>query len=214
MTKPKAIFIDWNGTLSDSMFWGHLQNSQSTERRELYKKWEKAMFSDNKEEIQDWMRGESTTEDWVRKVALKTSTDYELVLAEFITGAKSMSLAQPKVIDFVRELRCQGVKVFIATDNMDSFSRWTVPSLGLVHFFDGIINSYNQGALKKDLAEDGKSRFFEPIFARFKIDPNDSIMIDDSDDKGGSISSLGIKYQQVKSSKEVTGILYSYILSK
>ena len=41
-TKDKVIFLDWNGTLSDSFFWEHMRTSNEKEIKNLYNIWDQA----------------------------------------------------------------------------------------------------------------------------------------------------------------------------
>ncbi|HVX93011.1 MAG TPA: hypothetical protein VHA74_02755, partial [Candidatus Dojkabacteria bacterium] len=89
MDKKKAIFIDFNGTISNSVFWEHLQFSEKENERELYANLVETLFKDNKEYINDWMRGKYSTEDVVKDISMKTEADYNFLLEEFIKSCKS-----------------------------------------------------------------------------------------------------------------------------
>lgn len=206
----KVIFLDWNGTLSDSLFWDHLKNSKIDEERDLLKIWETSMFSNKKEFINDWMRGKYTTEEVLKNVSTDTKTNYDRLLKEFVKGCESMELSSPQIIPLVHKLQEKGIKVVIATNNMDCFTRWTIPAMKLNIVFDEIINSSDQKALKKDLDSEGKSLFFKDFFTRNKIDMKDCVFIDDSVDHDNTISNMGIKYIQIDSSKELPKILSTF----
>lgn len=194
---PKAVFIDWNGTLSTSKFWGHLEDP-SHPKSNYYTKLQSALFEGPMRELLvPWMRGELTSEDVVTKLSIVTELPYAELFEEFVFSCKTMQLVSPEVLDLVRHLRAKGIKVVIATDNMDSFNRWTVPELELTQHFDEILNSYDLAALKKDFDEKGNSLFFSQFLARNNLTPNQVVIIDDGDDKG-LLSGMGIDYRRIE----------------
>lgn len=84
----------------------------------------------------------------------------------------------------------------VATDNMDTFTRWTVPALGLYDMFDDILCSHEIGCLKKDMIGD-RSRFFGPYLAKHDIGIGESVLIDDSKTLGKIIGRTGIHYRRI-----------------
>lgn len=205
----KTIFLDWNGTLSDSIFWDHLKNSDDEGKR-LLKIWETSLFSNNKDFINKWMRGKYTTEEVLEIVSKDTKTEYKKLLKEFVKGCESMELSSPQIIPLISKLQKKGTKIVIATNNMDCFTRWTVPTMKLNTVFDEIINSSDQKALKKDLDSNGNSLFFKDFFERNKIYMKDCVFIDDSIDHDNTISNMGIRYIQIDSSKELPKLLSTF----
>lgn len=201
-TKDKVIFLDWNGTLSDSFFWEHMRTSNEKEIKNLYNIWDQALFNKPKEYIQNWMRGSVTTEEVLKDVARQTKTQYDLVLKEFIKGCKSMHFISEEIPLIIRNLQKKGYYVVIATNNMDCFTRWTVPHMKLDELFDDILNSFYLKGLKHEVFN-GASVFFKDFFAKYNISPRNCVFFDDSIDKGGYIESLGIKYIQLKDSNNL-----------
>ncbi len=146
----KCVFIDWHNTLSVSRFWGHLEGGTPEERR-LFRRIEAALYGNLGDLLGPWMRGGLTTEGVMRAVARDAGLDYGLVLREFIAGCRAMRFVDAEVTDLVLALRANGRRVVIATDNMDSFARWTAPSLGLAAIFDDILSSAELRAMKGDV---------------------------------------------------------------
>jgi FMN phosphatase YigB (HAD superfamily) len=95
-------------------------------------------------------------------------------------------------IDTVRAIRRSGVLVALATDNMDTFTRWTVPALGLGTLFDAILDSASLGTLKDDLT-DGQSRFFGPWLSANGIAPAEAVLVDDSPPRSAVAVGLGVR---------------------
>ncbi|EKE05825.1 MAG: hypothetical protein ACD_19C00176G0047 [uncultured bacterium] len=199
-SSQKAVFIDWNGTLSPTNFWSHLEKSEKQSDRELFKLWADAMFINHKDLIVPWMKGEYSSEDILALVSKTTNTDFDTILKEFIIGCEQMEYSSPNIPVLINRLKDKSVIVSIATNNMDSFTRWTVPYMKLDTLFDEIINSFYLNAMKHDLDKNGKAIFFKNFFNKYKIEPNNCIFIDDGEDKMGVITNLGIDYRRVNAS--------------
>ncbi|MBI2357001.1 haloacid dehalogenase-like hydrolase [Candidatus Dojkabacteria bacterium] len=208
IVKNKVVFFDWNGTLSNSFFWEHMRQSEKEEIRKLYEIWDNALFKRPKAYIQDWMRGLFTTEDVLKEIAKETKTEYKLLLREFVKGCKSMTFVSDELPDIIKGLRSRGYYVVVATNNMDCFTRWTLPFMKLEDQFDEILNSFYLKGLKNDV-KNGKSVFFADFFSKYDVPPTNCIFLDDSVDKDDYITRLGIKYIQIESSDDFLMILKS-----
>lgn len=190
------MFIDWSGTLSKSKFWGHLEKS-SREDQELFNLVEENLFKTNISLLKPWMKAEITSEDINKKIAEEINVDFERVHKEFIKGCELMEFVTPQIPNLIKRLRETGVKVFIASNNMDSFDRWTIPAMKLKELFDGIINSFTIKALKHDFDESGKSLFFHDTLKMEGVKPHETVLIDDSEDKGNLLTNYGINYIRI-----------------
>ncbi|NWF65809.1 MAG: hypothetical protein HXY38_16175 [Chloroflexi bacterium] len=197
MKKYKVVFLDWNGTLSDSKFWGHLENPQHPNSH-LFPKIEKTLFGELKHLLKPWMRGETTSEDVISQISEKAELNHNIILNEFVESCKNMKLATRRFTELIKQIQNSGTKVVVATDNMDSFPRWTVPALKLNEIFDDILESHSLKAMKGDFIEDGKSLFFHDFFSKHNIQPQESILIDDSEDRDNKISDFGIEYRKIE----------------
>lgn len=156
------------------------------------------MFINHKDKIIPWMKGGYTSEDMLSLVAEETQTDFNNLLKEFIIGCQKMEYCSPSIPNLVKNLKDKQIIVCIATNNMDSFTRWTVPAMKLDSLFDEILNSFYLKALKHDLDENGQTLFFKKFFNKFKvIKPENCIFIDDGEDKMGIIGKLGIDYRKI-----------------
>lgn len=143
------------------------------------------------------MKAKLTSEDVNKKIADEIKVDFDKVHKEFIKGCKLMEFVTPKIPSLIKKLRKLGTKVYIASNNMDSFDRWTIPAMKLEELFDGIINSFTIKALKHDFDESGKSLFFDGILNIEDVKPHETILIDDSEDKGGLLTNYGINYVRI-----------------
>lgn len=198
----KVIFIDWNGTLSQSRFWSHLEITKP----QLFKKIEYTLFVNNKHLLKPWMRGDYKTEEILNFISTDCNISYDFLLQELIKSCMNMTISL-KVIKLIKELRMRGKKVVIASDNMDTFIRWTIPSLKLQKIFDSILDSYSLKAAKRDVNDKGESLFFKKYLISNNINPGESIILDDSEDKQNLIKNFGIDYFQISTKKGLTDIL-------
>lgn len=198
MKKYKVVYLDWNGTLSTSKFWGHLEKSSKAEVNKLFELIDKILFSDLRHLIKPWMRGEITSEKVIKNVSEQCGVDYKVIFDEFVKGCEQMEFVTENCIKKIKFIKDKGIKVVIATDNMDSFVRWTVPALKLDRIFDGILDSYTLRALKNDFDENGSSPFFDEFVKDNIIKKGESVIIDDSEDKEGKIQAYGIDYWRIK----------------
>lgn len=137
----KTLFIDFDGTLCHDRFW------QSLPAEDLYKVQTK-LFQENFLMVIDWMLGKYSSEEVNRFIATETSLSYNKLWSAFLHDCSNMHI-ESGVLDLVSDLRSEYYTVLI-TDNMDSFDRFTVPALNLTKYFDTIVNSYNEGAIKRD----------------------------------------------------------------
>ncbi len=196
--KYKIIFLDWNGTLSNSKFWGQWENRDHPKHK-LFSKIESALFGELRDLLNPWMRGEMRSEEIIDQISKKTGIDYELLYSEFIESCKGMLFVSENIQSMVSKIRSMGIKVAIATDNMDSFSRWTIPSLNLLETFDDILESSTLKVMKRDFDETGSSLFFRDYLKKNNIFPNECLLIDDGVDKEEKIAKYGIEYRRILS---------------
>jgi FMN phosphatase YigB (HAD superfamily) len=192
-----TVFIDWYQTLSISTFWSHLTDSHH-KNHALYEPLRRALFEEQNQVFEGWLVGNINSERVMEILAQHTGIPYELIWDEFVVGFQHQSLVSEDIYDFIRDLRMSGVKVAIATDNMDCFNRWCVPALKLDEHFDDILNSFNIGHLKKEIA--GKrSLFFDAYLERNNIGPGESILFDDSPNVEPATIIAGIEYCRIRS---------------
>ncbi len=201
----KHVFIDWDGTLSVSRFWGHW--ASGTDRHD-YERVQQTIFSDT-DLGHAWMRGQISAEQVISIVSSTTDINHERLFEALSLSSKSMTLADPAVLQRIAELRTAGIGVSIATDNMDTFRRWTTPALDLDAHFDHLLVSSEIGALKKDVGAGG-SAFFGPFLDTQGLAAIDCILIDDSP-SNKVVESFGMRYQPITSPAQVSPILSNLV---
>ncbi len=198
----KAIFIDWHGTLSNSRFWERWANDAS--KQNLHKLAQHALFEDAEGLLvtKDWMRGLRSVENVINYLHDATGIATAELEDELRYTSENMVFINPDVVDRVEALRAMGVKVVIASDNMDTFRLWTVPALGLEEMFDDILTSETKGALKSDVGADGLSPFFSQYLRQNNLQPGETVLIDDNKELN-LVESLGIDFLHVNESADL-----------
>ena len=176
----KTLFIDFYGTICFDRFWQNLPKDEYTLIEDI-------LFTQNRHLVIDWMRGAYTSEDINHFVSDTTGISYERLWDVFVAGCKSMVVSQD-ILKQIDTLRDRFYTVLI-TGNMDSFDRFTVPSLKLNDHFDHIVNSYTERVLKFE--NDGAT------FKKYlKGTMHDAILIEDSENSCEAFKKLGgIVYQ-------------------
>ena len=200
MPNPKIIFIDWYKTLSNSLFW-----EQSNDFKTI-SQW---LFKENSNLINPWMKGEYTAEAICKKIAFGTKLDFNQIFNSLIESCQKMSYSRPEIPRLIKNIRKKGIKVVIATDNMDTFSRFTKPGLKLGNIFNDFLISYDLKILKQE-TELESIPFFEKYLQDRGLKNEEVVLIDDGDDKTGVYGKLGLKIDLVKSSNDVVNFLEKY----
>jgi FMN phosphatase YigB (HAD superfamily) len=204
--RPKVLFIDWHKTLSTSLFWtnhpGALLSTQELSNTSHF------LFSEPGL-IDLWMKGFTNSERVAAEIGLALNIDARKILKELEHSCKAMKLYDPQVPAIVQEIRATGMRVVLATDNMDTFERWTVPALKLESMFDGIITSVFRGALKSEI-QDGYSPFFGHYLGQNGIKAQEAVLIDDSPiDK--LVASIGLSFRPVNDPSQLASMLKEFL---
>lgn len=188
---PKVIFIDWYKTLSTSDFWEQMANP-SHQLNRVHESIKDCLFVKNKEIITHWMRGEYTSEDICDILSQEVGAPFITLFNELKASCENMQFTSPGIPGLVTQLRKKGIKVVVATDNMDTFNRFTVPALHLNELFDDILLSWNLNCLKGDYYK-GKLPFFDGYMKTHGFVYQDALLLDDTEDKEGNYEVLGFK---------------------
>jgi FMN phosphatase YigB (HAD superfamily) len=144
------------------------------------------------------MKGDYTFEQNIEMLAEELQFDEGTHFQELVKSCQRLRFVSPEVPELVRSLCTNGTIVVIATDNMDNFSRWTVPAMGLADIFDEILNSHDLGGLKRDKEEDGRSVFFSDFLQRRDVLPSECLLIDDGGHNGPVVRGFGIRFCQIE----------------
>jgi FMN phosphatase YigB (HAD superfamily) len=197
----RVVFVDWHKTLSTSLFWQHrrgcrLSAADSARVRSF-------VFSRG-ELVQQWMRGATATEDVCTLVARGLGLGVQDLLADLEHSCRRFEFDDSASVEALQTIRDRGIKVVLATDNMDAFSRWTVPALDLTSIFDAILNSASFGVLKDDRVG-GQSPFFGPWLTHQRIAPSEAVLIDDS--PSASAAAIGLQIRLIENPGKLASVL-------
>lgn len=215
MQRYKCLFVDWHLTLSTSIFWQHLSDPTHP-HYSLFDYMQASLFQPSAPGrwLLPWMRGQLTSEEVMASVCQGTDFDAAFVLEELIVSCQRMSLVAETIPAYVANLRAKGLRVVIATDNVDTFHLWTVPSLGLDTLFDDMLSSYQLRVLKEDKDQAGQSPFFSNYLQAHHIGPGESLLLDDGDEHFGNIiRQFGIDYQHIEPGRGLVPALQTIIAS-
>lgn len=197
----RVVFVDWYKTVSTSLFWqqrpGCRLAAADSARMHGY------VFT-RAELLRQRMVGAVAAEDVCAQAARRLGLDAADLLADLEHSCRSMEFDDPAAVDAIQAIRGQAIQVVLATDNMDTFSRWTVPALHLGGIVDAILNSASLGTLTGAMAG-GQSPFFGPWLAGQRITPAEAILVDDS--PPASAAAIGLRTRLVEHPAKLASIL-------
>lgn len=196
----KAIFFDWNKTLSNSLFWEQLDNPDH-ERHAWGKDIGDFIFVKNRHIINDWMRGKIDSDHVVSMINDEYSYSKNHILNDLAESCRNMRFVDDSVPTLIKDLRSNGVKCVIATDNMDTFMKYTKPGLELEKYFDDFLVSSELGKLKFDF-EDESIPFFDKYLSQNNLSYHDVVLVDDCADRTGTYEKLGFDILQIFNSDD------------
>lgn len=137
--KP-LLLVDFYRTLSMEKFWQRV----TEEEHALLDAW----MSNHHDTVCSWMRGELTAEDIHVRLAAATGLPYEYLWDVFCHGCAQISVST-ELQQALHTLQPH-YTVVLCTDNMDSFTRYTMPAWGDTPWLDGAVVSHQHGMLKTD----------------------------------------------------------------
>lgn len=164
------------------------------------------LFKKNKNLIPKWMRGELTYEQVCKQIANANNLNYEIVRSNLEESCKNMTLSPIEIIELTQNIKKQKIKVVIATDNMDTFRKFTIPSLSLNNIFDDFLISCELGVLKYDTMNN-QIPFFDSYLKKNNLSYGDALLLDDSKDSSGIYHKLGFEIGLVKNSSDLLNYL-------
>lgn len=208
---PKCIFFDWYKTLSFSLFWSQLSSS-SHPLHNLSSQITQFLFIDNKQLVNSWMRGEYSAEDISHLIGDALSADPKAIFSELQHSCENMEWSDSQLPSLIRKIRAKGIMAVVATDNMDTFMRFTVPSMNLRNMFDDFLVSSELKCLKKDIAG-GEISFFNGFFRKHNLKPADTILLDDCLDATGTYDAQDLNIIEISSSSKLVEVLLAISLT-
>ncbi len=200
----RAVFVDWAWTLSTSLFWeprlGRRLSAADSSRVGNY------VFS-QAELLRLWMLGAMAAEDVCVQAGRTLGLAAADLLGDLEHSCRNMEFHDRASVGALRAIRRRGIKVVLATDNMDTLPRWTAPALRLRGIFDAILDSASLGALKNDVV-DGHSPFFGPWLSDHGIAPSEAVLVDDS--PASSATAIGLRIRPVEHPGQLVSVLAEF----
>ncbi len=190
----KAVFVDWFGTLSISRFFEHWSAPDHPRRREFDRLQAWWFDAASQPFLDEWLTGARTCEDFVGAMSALFGLPPAEVEAELMEGFRHWTLLEPETKPLLAALRQKGVRVVLATENVDACIRWAVPALDLGDGFDAILSSHELRALKHESDESGRSLFFGDYLRAQGIGPGETALIDDSAHLQAAIEAFGVRF--------------------
>jgi len=193
----RALLIDFDGTLCHDRFWRSADEKTRITIQEF-------LFSpDNNRIVTEWMRGFYSSEEIHAILGKELNLDVARLWRIFVDDCRTMQI-EKDVLNRILLLR-NDLMTILVTDNMDCFSRFTVPALNLERYFDMILNSADIHMLKND----DNGAVYKNIFADNCSDITHSILIDDSEKSCELFKRLGGIAYHVSSERSVHDLFTS-----
>ncbi len=203
----KIIFIDWFKTLSNSLFW-----SEWIDKRHEYHKYYKLIDNflvERRILLNDWMRGRYSAEEICNILGKEIKLHPEIIFDNLKESCKKMTFVSDEIPHLIRKIRNKGMKVVIATDNMDTFRRFTIPALNLEELFDDFLISYELKRLKSDEGENDVL-FFDSYIKKQKIRYPEAILLDDKIYKPEVYKNVGFRIIKIDGASTILESLRKY----
>lgn len=192
MQAIKTIFLDWNGTICNNVFWEQLNNSTT---KEIFDKITKCLFIKHNHLINSWMKNILSMNDIIDIVSRETNIDKYFLKEQLIISSLGMNYVDLNIPNIIKLIQIKGIKVVLASDNMDVF-RHTITNLKMDLLFDDLLLSNEIGFLKSEL-NDNKSLFFENYINKNNLKYNECILIDDSKELTNLCKQIGMNNIQI-----------------
>lgn len=173
MTKS-ILFLDFNGVLSYNKFWNQLE-SETHEYHHYWSMLHEYLFVKDRKLFSQWMLVELTSEKVHRIIEINTSISYEFLFPLFVEDCKTIDISE-SILDQI-ELLKEKYYCILATDNMDSLERYTLPAYPRIQqVFHQIDNSYHNKMFKKS----NNGEYFLKRTREMNVPFSQCILIDDS----------------------------------
>ena len=137
------------------------------------------------------MLGKRSSEEINDFVSKNTNISYDRLWKIFVKDCETMCIDE-RIVENIKKLSAF-TNLFLVTDNMDCFNRYTLPNLKIKKFFKGIINSYDYGYLKSE--ENGS--LYKLISENYDINLAKTCLIDNSEENCNIFKNIGGNFHYV-----------------
>ena len=206
MDSIKTIFLDWNGTICNNVFWQQLDNDST---KEIFEKIKKCLFIDNGNLIDPWMKNQLSMNDIINTISNKTKINKQFLKEQLIFSSENMNFINPEIPNIIKLIQEKGIKVVLASDNMDVF-RYTISKLKLDLLFDDLLLSNEIGFLKTEWTGN-TSLFFKNYIKRKHLNLSECILIDDAKNLTDMCHDIGMQNLKIDNCYETINKLKIFL---
>lgn len=179
------LFVDFNGVISFKNFWFSIHDKDHKLNKHL-NQIETFLFKENKDLVIKWMIGQYTSEDIHSIICKNIEVDYDELFTVFTEDCKNLDISL-NILDKIKKLKPYYTCV-LATDNMDSLDRYTVPNNPEINtVFDVVYNSY----YAKKMKAGNYGEYFMDLIKKYNAEIGNCILIDDSTGNCKCFTALG-----------------------
>ncbi len=206
MQNIKVIFLDWNGTICNNVFWEQLNNDTT---KNIFNKITKSLFINNCNLIKPWMKNELSFNDIISTICEETYFNKNFLKEQLLISSINMNYINLEIPNIIKTIQNKGIKVVLASDNMDIF-RYTITNLKLDLLFDDLLLSNEIGYLKSEYNIENKSLFFNRYLEKQGISYNNCVLIDDSEEIADTCKKIGINNIKINNINDIKNILMEF----
>ncbi|MCA9014358.1 MAG: hypothetical protein KDA77_03410 [Planctomycetaceae bacterium] len=186
----KVIFVDWHGVLSRDPFWISILHNQCHPLHQQLSKATENLFNRQVDRVHHWMRGELTANQIIESFQITPGTNFprDYLNHKLIEDCQYMRI-NVALVRYLEEAKTTGIKIVLATDNMDCFNDAiqqaqqqrkcvegeTISFTSTVQLFDGILCSSERRVLKRE----NPQHFYADWLKRQSLEFSDSLLLDD-----------------------------------
>lgn len=176
----RAVYVDFDKTITVDRYWRSLPPEQTDQLQKYF-------FEHDRMLVGEWMRGYHSAEYINRLAAEVVDVSFEELWPSFVNDCETMHIPA-NILQCLSVLKADtDCTTVLITGNMDSFTRFTRPALGLDQYFNHISCSFDEGRHKTD--DNGK--LFVDWAEKIGIALPRSILIDDQEKCCDIFSQLG-----------------------
>lgn len=163
----RAVIFDYFGVISSDEYWKYVK----------HERWDDSIFQDFADDVNT---GKVHWHEFVKTVASTTGTSVEKVNQMYASET-----INPLLVGFIHELH-KNYKTGLITNANHEFIDHLLEKSHLGELFDSLVISSRVGIIKPD------PRIFEYALKQLKVEPDETIYIDDSPRHAESAKTLGI----------------------
>jgi FMN phosphatase YigB (HAD superfamily) len=205
--KTKIIFIDWYKTLSNSLFWEEWKN-ENHKHNKHYRLIDNFLV-EKKDFLYGWMRGKYNSEEMCNILEKESKLPSKIIFDKLKESCEKMTFVSDEIPSLLKKIKEKGTRIILATDNMDTFRRFTMPALRLENLFDDFLISYELKCLKGDLKEETMP-FFSSYAEKKKMDFSKAVLLDDNIYSPKICKKIGLKVIKIDGPETILNLLKKY----